>query len=147
MSPWCDIIINDVINLDSRPLQWSWCWRIIQWTYVCNVKILHFGILNYALTLVHVLREQIFLVWVDEIISWELLFTISCSTRQKTNEGRKPWRTILKLNLHATQWCFTMWKGRRAQKKLRKESRPGTRSRGSKMVRIWVVIINDNIKH
>ena len=47
------------------------------------------GILFYASALVHVMCEQIILVWVDGFICWELLLAISCSTRQKTNKRKK----------------------------------------------------------
>ena len=47
------------------------------------------GILFYASALVHVMCEQIILVWVDEIFFWELLLVIFCSIRQKTKKRKK----------------------------------------------------------
>ena len=47
------------------------------------------GILLYASALVHVMCEQIILVWVDEIFFWELLLVIFCSIRQKTKKRKK----------------------------------------------------------
>ena len=74
------------------------------------------GILFYASALVHVMCEQIILVWVDGIICWELLLAISCSTRQKTNKRKKTMENNSQTKFSRQSMMSEIIKGKRISK-------------------------------
>ena len=106
------------------------------------------GILFYASTLVHVMCEQIILVWVDEIFCWELLLVISCSIRQKTNKRKKTMENNSPTRFSRHSVMSLNIKGKRISKETqeRKQSR-GTPQRYKRGEDLWAIIINDNMKH
>ena len=83
---------------------------------VCLCRENFAGILFYASALVHVMCEQIILVWVDGIICWELLLAISCSTRQKTNKRKKTMENNSQTKFSRHSMMSEIIKGKRISK-------------------------------